>query len=158
MKTKIVGDFGENLTAFLLEQQFGAAGLTIIRVANENLPYDLLVPVASGPFKRPATITVKTRGNSSDVIPPTRERLGTETANLSRSGFQHWISFVHYVLNDIELAFGVYILPSAQLNKTKDFRKVTRGKGNVYQIDTEVLKGMASLKYFSRGYTQGRAG
>ncbi|MBN1365908.1 MAG: hypothetical protein JW976_13955 [Syntrophaceae bacterium] len=151
MSTKIIGDFGESITAFLLDQEYNKEKKTILRVGTENLPYDLIIPypIKNSPFTTPTLISVKTRGKWSDVIPPTREELKIQMKKHKALGYSFWLSFVKYKFNNHKINFHVYMLPTEKLSFKKDFKRVKRKSGYRNQIITANLKEKAVLKFNS---------
>lgn len=151
MMLKTTGDFGECITSFLLGKKFERQGLTVISAGSENLPYDLIIPfsIDETPFTKPAAISVKTRGEWSDVIPPNKKKLIEAQEVLQQKGYDFWISFVKYTFKNDNLQFGIYLVPTRKLDMDDDFKKVSRGKGPIEQIKTENLKEKAEIKFFS---------
>lgn len=151
MSTKLIGDFGEQITSFCLSKKYAKQGLLSINASSANLPYDLLIPMPydKTPFTRPTAINVKTRGTWSDVIPPKRSKLIQIMTQLDNLGFDYWIGFVKYSFKDDRLSFEIYLLPANQLSEDSDFREVTRSDGKQKQILTKALKQKAWLRFFS---------
>ena len=148
-----IGDFGETITAVLLEKKYQEHNLQVVRVGSEHLPYDLIIldpPKADTPFQRPVAISVKSRGAWSNVIPPSEESIRDSTEKLTLIGFEFWISFVHYQFEEDRLHFEVYLVRASDLDSTGDFKRINRAKGYENQILTDKLKQKAIIKFLSK--------
>lgn len=150
MSTKLIGDFGENIAAFLLTKQFEEQNLLVLRSGADNLPFDLFIPYAckGTPFCKPTAISVKTRGTWSDVIPPNKKDLVAADKVLREGGCEFWIGFIKYLINGVNVHFEVYMLPVSALDFNNDFKAVKRQVVEE-QIITDNLKKKAVIKFIS---------
>ncbi len=145
MSTKSIGDFGEYLTAFLLEKKFEKENLLVIKIGGDNLPYDLLIPFPrkGTPFHRPTAISVKTRGTWSEKIPPDWNTIQKVSPVLKENGYDLWVSLVLYRFEANKLQFEIYLTPVEHLNYPEDFTKI----GDKEQILSQRIKNKALLKF-----------
>jgi hypothetical protein len=117
--TALAGNWGEDMTAFLLENEYKPQEMKVGCIGRGFWPYDLFIdhPIEGTPFSRQTAFSVKTISTESGCSKPSFEELSEARAVLDARGIHLWLAVLQCYYSDLSLGFGLYLIDSMALDR-----------------------------------------